>query len=108
MLEGKISKAITSNPTLTPLDITCGKGLGFIPSAVDAPCSHPGKVGYEVNKTRVKSGMKERDCVHQNLKTMQILLTSRTITLVMMKKRLQKDSVIMDDHILCHVDMKMK
>ena len=40
--------AITSNPTLTPLDVTCGKGLGFIPSAVDAACSHPGKVGYEV------------------------------------------------------------
>ena len=27
--------AVLANPALTPSDISCGKGLGFIPSAVD-------------------------------------------------------------------------
>ena len=40
----KICNAISSNPALTPSDIACGKGLGFIPSAVDVASSHTGKV----------------------------------------------------------------
>ena len=43
--------AITNNPALTPTDIAHGKGLGFIPSAVDGACSHSGKVSYE-NQTK--------------------------------------------------------
>ena len=44
----KISDAISSNPALTPSDIACGKGLGFIPSAVDGASSHTGKVSQEM------------------------------------------------------------
>ncbi len=32
----KISNAVTVNPSLTPSEIACGKGLGFIPSASDS------------------------------------------------------------------------
>ena len=33
----------------------------FIPSAADSACSHLGKVRYEVNRTKVKEGIKEKD-----------------------------------------------
>ena len=53
----KISDAISSNPALTPSDIACGKGLGFIPSAVDGASSHTGKVSQEIRKTKQKRGL---------------------------------------------------
>lgn len=60
-IKEKINDAVSNNPALTCTDISCGKGLGFIPSAVDSACSHSGKVSYEVNKTKTKKGIKERD-----------------------------------------------
>ncbi len=36
----KIQTAVVSNPALTPSDIASGKGLGFVPSAVDVASSH--------------------------------------------------------------------
>ena len=56
----KINNAILANPALTPSDISCGKGLGFIPSAVDGASSHSGKVSQEVRKTKQKSGLLDR------------------------------------------------
>ena len=52
-LKKRNSVVITSNPALTSMDITYGKVLGFIPSAVDAACSHSGRVCHEVNRTKV-------------------------------------------------------
>ena len=54
----KISEAVTNNHALTPTDISCGKGLGFIPAAVVSALSHSGKISYEVTKTKVKTGIK--------------------------------------------------
>ena len=56
-IKEKISQAIQLNPTLKPSDIACGKGVGFIPSAVDSACSHLGKVSREVQKTKEATGM---------------------------------------------------
>ena len=56
----KISEAVTNNHALTPTDISCGKGFGFIPAAVDSASSHSGKISYEVTKTKVKTGIKEK------------------------------------------------
>ena len=59
-VKDKISEAVTSNHALTPTDISCGKGLGFIPAAVDSASSHSGNISYEVTKTKVKTGIKQK------------------------------------------------
>lgn len=56
----KISKAITANPTLTPTEIACGKGIGFIPSAIDDASCHTGKVSEEIRKTKKKQGLLDK------------------------------------------------
>ena len=43
-VKDKIATAVTLNPALTPTDVAAGKGMGFIPSAVDVASSHLGKV----------------------------------------------------------------
>ena len=43
-VKDKISNAIFVNPSLTPSEIMCGKGLDFIPSAIDSASCHTGKV----------------------------------------------------------------
>ena len=48
-IKSKISEAIHINPSLTPSDIAQGKGLPFIPSAVDGASSHIGKVAQILN-----------------------------------------------------------
>ena len=50
----KISKAVLTNPALTPTDISCGKGLRFIPSTVDGASSHSGKLSLKIKKSRHK------------------------------------------------------
>ena len=45
----EINKAIASNPTLTASDISLGKGLGFVPCAVDVASSHLGRVSKVVH-----------------------------------------------------------
>ena len=47
-VEEKINIAIPSNPTLTASDISLGKGLGFVPCAVDVASSHLGRVSKVV------------------------------------------------------------
>ena len=54
----KITGAIS---TLTPSEISCEKGLGFIPSAVDGASSHKGKVSQEIRKTKQRKGLMEKD-----------------------------------------------
>ena len=44
----KINKANASNPTLTASYIYLGKGLGFVPCAVDVASSHLGRVSNVV------------------------------------------------------------
>ena len=39
-IKERIGAAVSTNPALTPSDIACGKGIGFIPSAVDGASSH--------------------------------------------------------------------
>ena len=56
-IKEKISRAIQLNPTLKPSDIACGRGVGFVPSAVDSACSHLGKVSREVQKAKEAAGM---------------------------------------------------
>ena len=53
----KISKAVLTNPALTPTDISCGKGLGFIPSAVDGASSHSDKLSLEIKESKHKNGL---------------------------------------------------
>ena len=55
-IKEKIGAAISTNPALTPSDIACGKGMGFIPSAVDGASSHTGKVSQEIRKTKKRKG----------------------------------------------------
>ena len=42
-VKDKISNAMCVNPSLTPSEITCGKGLDFIPSTIDSATCHTGK-----------------------------------------------------------------
>ena len=53
----KISKAVQTNPALSPTDISCEKRLGFIPSTVDGASSHSGKLSLEIKKSKHKNGL---------------------------------------------------
>ena len=50
-----------ANVSLTPTDISRGKGVGFIPSAVDAASSHLGRVAREVAKSKDNLGVRSKD-----------------------------------------------
>ena len=52
LVQNKICEAVQSNPTLTATDVPRGKGIGFIPSAVDSASSHLGRIAREVSKTK--------------------------------------------------------
>ena len=56
-IKSKICDAICANPALTPSEVACGKGLGFIPAAVDGASSHTGKVSHEIRKTKQMKGL---------------------------------------------------
>ena len=75
----KINNAILANPALTPSDISCGKGLGFIPSAVDGTSSHSGKVSQEVRKTKQKSGLLDRKWEPMNFEEVAVMKLIRKI-----------------------------
>ena len=51
-IKSKIDAAVTANPSLTPSDIACGKGLGFLPAAVDGASCHSGKMSLVVKKAK--------------------------------------------------------
>lgn len=53
----RISDAVAANSTLTPSDIACGKGLGFIPSAVDSASS------YIVTQVRCPKRSEQPQCL---------------------------------------------
>ena len=57
----KISNAIYVNPSLTPSEIACGKGLGFIPSAINSASCHTGKVTQQIWKTKQMSGLLDKN-----------------------------------------------
>jgi len=40
----KTDYAVTADPSLTPSDIASGKGLGFLPAAVDGASCHSRKL----------------------------------------------------------------
>ena len=48
------------NPTLTPSEVASGKGMGFIPSAVDSASSHLGRILREINKGKGTLGLNSR------------------------------------------------
>ena len=56
-VQDKICNAIQSNLSLTATDISRGKGIGFIPSAVDSASSHLGRIAREVSKTKSAIGI---------------------------------------------------
>ena len=55
-IKERIGAAVSTNPALTRSDIACGKGIVFIPSAVDGASSHTGKVSHEIHKTKKRKG----------------------------------------------------
>lgn len=55
-IKSKIASVVTANPSLTPSDIACGKGLGFLPAAVDGASCHSGKSSLVVKKAKEKKG----------------------------------------------------
>jgi len=44
--------SVQSNWSITPTNVSQGKGIGFIPSAVDTASAHLGRVARQVAKTR--------------------------------------------------------
>ena len=59
-VQSKIAAAITTNPSLTTTDITCGKGLGFLPAAVDGASCNSDRVSLAVKRAKVKTGLTEK------------------------------------------------
>jgi hypothetical protein len=62
-IKEKISTAVSINPTLKPSEIARGKGLGFIPSAVDGASIHSEKVTQEIRKALSKRGLKDKEWI---------------------------------------------
>ena len=60
-VKDKIHAAVTSNPILTPTDVSHGKGTSFIPSAVEMASSHLGKVAREVVKAKESLGIRSKE-----------------------------------------------
>ena len=52
LVQDKISHAVQSNWSITPTDVSQGKGIGFIPSAVDTASAHLGRVARQVAKNK--------------------------------------------------------
>jgi len=59
-IKSRITEAIHINPSLTASDIGQGKGLSFIPSAVDGASSHIGKIAQIVKHAKESSGLVEK------------------------------------------------
>lgn len=47
-----ISKAVSLNSSLKPVDISHGKGLEFVPGVVDQASTHTDRIRQEVKKTK--------------------------------------------------------
>ena len=56
-MKSKITEAVHINPSLTASHIAQGKGLPFIPSAVDGASSHIGKLTQIVKHGKESSGL---------------------------------------------------
>lgn len=61
LVRDKICESVHANSSLTPTDISRGKGVGFLPSPVDAASSHLGRVAKEVAKTKDTLGVRSKD-----------------------------------------------
>ena len=59
-IKEKNSTAVQLNPTLKSSDIACGKGVGFVPTAVDSASSHLGRVSREVMKAKQALSITDR------------------------------------------------
>ena len=68
-IKERIGAAVSTNPALTPSDIACGKGIGFIPSAIDGASSHTGKVSHEIRKTKKRKGFLDTSWSPMNFET---------------------------------------
>ena len=53
----EITQAVINNPSLSPTDVSKGKGLNFVLSAVDKASAHLGKVSRIVTNARKQSPM---------------------------------------------------
>ena len=54
-IQENISRAVSLNSTLTPIDIIQGKGLEFVPGVVDKASTHLGQIRTEVKKAKLTS-----------------------------------------------------
>lgn len=61
LVREKISNAVQSNVSLTPTDISQGKGIGFVPSAIDTASAHLGRVAREVSKIKHATDTNDKD-----------------------------------------------
>ena len=60
-IKSKIDSAVTADPSLTPYsDIASGKGLGFLPAAVDGASCHSGKVSLIIKKAKERKGLTKK------------------------------------------------
>ena len=96
-----VSSAILSNPTLTPTDLASGKGIGFIPSAIDAASCHLGKIARQVKKAKktalqviLESGLQK------SLNKVQMKLMPMTFRGVVIEWKESRDILGWEDHIL--------
>ena len=60
-VQEKISKAILLNSTLSPIDISQGKGLDFVPGVVDKASTYLGRIRTEVKKAKLTSVSSRED-----------------------------------------------
>ena len=56
-VKSRISNAVSANPALTPSEVASGKGIGFLPSAVDDASCHMGKISQQIQKRKSKIGL---------------------------------------------------
>ena len=69
LVRDKISEAVHANWSLTPTDISHGKGVGFLPSAVDKASSHLGRLAREITKTKDTLGIRFKDWIPCSLES---------------------------------------
>ena len=77
-IKSKICDAICANPALTPSEVACGKGLGFIPAAVDGASSHTGKVSHEIRKTKQMKGLIDKAWSPMNFEQVADTIVEKT------------------------------
>jgi len=54
-VQENISKAVSLNSTITPIEISQGKGLEYVPGVIDKASTHLGRIRTEVRKAKLTS-----------------------------------------------------